>query len=308
MRFQVNDYQNKATLLVKAMREAGHELVGSYPDILLADVDFPVAHYPAMLEKAYSEGGKTVLYSHGAPVITAWDGVWEPSDYVFSYLAQSPGQKHVMELYGYPYQIDVIGWHYCQTKKFKSPRKINNVLFAPWHPHSDGWMIPEGRALNAAVFERLIDMPYSLTVRHVRKLAYNGLWELHGVEYDQSDMSIAGSVKAIDAADIVVTNYGTLASLAVARGKPLVVFGQDVRPHDGYSPKTLRYVKSWDAYREYMRYPYDITTLKPKASIHLLEYAAGNEVEEWRERFIGQPFHAGEFVKLMEGIYGKDDD
>jgi hypothetical protein len=308
MRFQVNDYQNKATMLRKAMTDAGHEIVGAYPDILFIDVDFPVSHYPAMIEKAYSEGGKIVLYSHGAPVITAWDGVYEPSDYVFSYLAQSPGQKAVMEMYGYPYPIDVIGWHYCQLKKFKPVKQVQNILFAPWHPHSNGWMIPEGKALNSAVFTRLLETPYHMTVRHVRALDSNGLWQAPGVEYAQSDMTIGSSIKAIDAADLVVTNYGTLASLAVARGKPLVVFGQDVCPHDGYSPSTLRYVRSWELYREYMRYPYDISALKPKAAVNLLEYAAVHEAADWRSKFIGSQFDAGGFVKLMEGIYGRDDD
>ena len=308
MRFQIHDYQNKATVLRKAMTEAGHEIVGAWPDILFIDVDFPVSHYPALIEKAYSEGGKIVLYSHGAPVITAWDGVWEPSYYVDTYLAQSPGQKEVMDLYGYPYRIEVIGWHYCPVKHFKAPRKLENVLFAPWHPHSNGWMIPDGKALNTSVFARLLEMPYHLTVRHVRALEHNGLWLAPGVDYQTSEMNIAGAVKAIDQADLVVTNYGTLASLAVARGKPLVVYGQDVCPHDGYSPETLRYVKSWDLYREAMRYPYEIGSLKPKATQNIMEYAAEHEAVDWRERFVGSEFDAGRFVELMEGIYGKSDD
>lgn len=307
MRIQISDYQSKASALTKALKDAGHELVKSWPDILLIDHDLPVANYRKTVERAYSEGSHVVLYSHGAPVITSWDGIWEPSDYVSGYVAQSPGQKHVMEQYNYPYPIDVIGWHYCAIKPFK-PTTIKTVLFAPWHPHSDGWMIPEGKRLNTSVYSRLMEMPYKLYVRHVRAIEHNGIEMRGGVEYQHSDMSIAGAVKAIDAVDMVVTNMGTLACLAVARGKPLVVFGQDICPHDGYSPISLRYVNNWDLYRDYLRYPYDISASKPKATQNIIEQAAQNEAAEWREKFIGQPFDASAFVALMEAKYARATD
>lgn len=310
MKIQVNDYQKKASLLVKALKDAGHEIVKSWPDVLLIDVDFPVSHYPRIIEKAYSEGARVVLYSHGAPVITAWDGIWEPSDYVSKYFAQSPGQKHIMEQYSYPYPIDVIGWHYCKTKPFKEADKIETILFAPWHPHSDGWLMPQARRLNTQVYAQLVDMqldmPYKLLVRHVRTVAQNGLAQNDSVEYQYSDMSIEGAVKAIDSVDVIVTNMGTLACLAVARGKPLVVYGQDICPHDGYNIETLRYVNNWDLYKDYLRYPFDISDKKPRATQNIIKMAAGVEAHGWREKFIGDAFDPARFVALMEAVNADD--
>jgi len=302
MKIKISDHQTKSEALRRALAQAGHELVKSWPDVLLIDFDAPVAHYAKTIEQAYSEGAKVLLYSHGAPVITAWDGVWEPSDNITAYLAQSPGQKAVMEAYNYPHPVHVIGWHFCRLKKFAPAKKIENILFAPWHPHSNGWMIPQGKALNADIFRRLAEMPYHLTVRHVRAPHQNGFEQLDGIEYQPSDMTIDGAVRAIDAADLVITSPGTLAALAVARGKPLVMYGQDICPHDGYSAETLLYVNHWDQYKHLMRYPYDISETKPKATQNIIEYAAQREAEMWRARFIGEPMSNAAFVRLVEEL------
>lgn len=302
MKIQVSDYQHKADRLRKAIAHAGHQVVSEWPDALLIDHDAQVAHYRRVIERAYSEEAKILLYSHGAPVIVAWDGIWKPSQYVTAYLAQSPGQKAVMQAYKYPHPICVIGWHFCEQRKFSPALKLNRVLFAPWHPHSNGWLNPEIMTLNTRVYSKLIATGHKITVRCVRSLEENGLYPADMVENQQSNMTIEDAVKAIDAAQLVVSNPGTFASLAVARGKPVVMYGQDIQPHDGYSADGLRYVKSWDAYRDLMRYPYDITDSKPNATANIIHAAANQEAVQWRAQFIGEPFNPAEFVELLEGL------
>ena len=308
MRVKVHDHQGKANDLTAALKKAGAEIVTKDPEILLTDFDTAIPYYKKMVEKAYQGGAEIALYSHGAPVITAYDGIWEPSDKVGVYLAQSPGQKAVMEAYGYPHPISVIGWHFCKIKTFK-PTEIDRVLFAPWHPHSNGYLYPMAWRLNDDVMRRLVELDYRLTVYHVGDLRYNGVREYPGVDYLPSDLSIGSAIKQIDKADIIVTYPGTFASLAVARGKPVVVYGQDIRPHDGYNDGMIRYVANWEAYKELMRYPYDISDTQINATGYLLEYASKNEAEKWRNSFIGNPLDTGKLTRALEHLLGgnKDD-
>src|SRR4030042_2424453 len=107
MKVKVRNYQNKANLLIAALQSQGVQIVNDYANILLIDFDGPVSPYPEMIHQAYEQCAEIILYSHGAPVITAWDGIWKPNTIIRKYLAQSPGQKGVMEAYNYPKPIQV---------------------------------------------------------------------------------------------------------------------------------------------------------------------------------------------------------
>ena len=293
MRVQVSDHQHKSIGLIQAMMDNGVEISRVDPDILLIDCDFTVGHYPKTIEKAYQGGAEIVLYSHGAPVVVVWDSVWEPMQYTKAYLAQSPGQKWVMESYGYPVPITVVGWHFCPQLPFKPVDKLSKVLFAPWHPHGNGWMNPEEMELNAKVYEALRKMPYELTVRLVHTAEQNGLYLDDGVIGQQSNLTLEGAIQAIDEAELIVSNLGTFACLAVARGKPVVVYGQDITPHDGFSFSGINYVKHWKEYRDYMRYPYGIADI---------EHASKNEASDWRAKFIGDPLNADALMTALKGV------
>src|SRR5512137_3138251 len=173
--------------------DKGVEITRSGADILLIDCDFTVGHYPKTIEKAYQNGAEIVLYSHGAPVIVVWDSVWNPLPYTRAYLAQSPGQKWVMESYGYKPPVHVIGWHFCPQFPFEPVEKLSKILFAPWHPHGNGWLNPEPMEMNAKVYEALLKMPYELTVRHVHTLEQNGLWPHDGVIGQASNLTLEGA-------------------------------------------------------------------------------------------------------------------
>jgi hypothetical protein len=305
MKVQICDHQNKSAALREAIISAGHEIVAHNANILLVDWDGPIYHYPRIIERAFEEGANVYVYSHGAMPITAWDGVWQPSNSISGYLAQSVGQKWVMETYGYPHPIHVIGWHYSEQRPFKVVNKIEKILFAPWHPHGDGWILPEGKALNTQIFENLLQLPYQVTARIIHSIEANGLHEARRVTFQESNRTISQSIEAIEQHDLVIA-YGTLAYLAIALGKPTVVYGQDVCPQDGYSLETVKYVKSWDKYREYMRYPYDASNLGPLGMDWVMQQACQTEAQDWRERFIGKQFDPAEFVNLLERLLEYD--
>ena len=301
MKVQIRDHQDKARALREALIKGGHEIVHRNADILLIDFDGPIAHYPKTIERAYEEGADVYLYSHGAHPITAWDGIWTPSERVSAYLAQTPGQKHVMEAYGYPYPIHVIGWHYCQQRPFQ-PTAGRKVLFAPWHPQGTGYLPPDGRRANAEIFDKLAQLDtIQLKVRHVGPLEWNCIPEIDGVEYEPSDKTLAGSIASILASDVVVS-YGTLAYLAVALGKPTIMYGQDCMPYDGYSEETLRYVKHWEKYRDLMHYPHDADGLGVYGLNFLIHTGAQVEATKWRQEFIGEQFDGPKFCALIEEL------
>jgi len=307
MKIKVHNWQGKANGLISALKKKGATIVKKgEADIFLIDFDGAVGYYTKKIEDAYKDGATVVLYSHGAPVISAWDGIWEPNRHSALYLAQSPGQKEVMESYGYPIPIIVIGWHYCKLKTFKPVKDIKKVLFAPWHPHGSGFLAPLRMQANTDTYEKLCSMPYELSVMYVGDIIRNGLKKDGRAEFIESDKSINFSLKQIDSADVVVSNLMTVASLAIARGKPVVVYGQHIFPCDGYAKEGLKFTAHWDNYKELMRYPYDISELKPKASQYLLQHAALHEATEWRDLFIGNPLDADKLFRVLEQILEKE--
>lgn len=249
----------------------------------MIDFDGPVANYPAIIHHAYEQGAEVVLYSHGAPVITAWDGIWKPGPLTCLYLAQSPGQKWVMEAYGYPKPIKVIGWHYCEQGEFQPCADVKNVLFAPEHPHTNGYMLAEARELTEKVYNDLRGLPFTVT-RH------------------EGPVSLDRSLTVIDEADVIVTYPGTFASLAVARGKPTILYAQTIQPHDGYSDATLKYVQHWDAYQGYMRYHYDISETNQQFTESVIRRAAMVEETDWRDKFIGEQMKPETLMEILQKL------
>lgn len=301
MKIQISDHQDKGFQLRTAILNAGHEVVDSYPDLLLIDFDGPIAHYPRVIENAYAQGADVYLYAHGAMPLTCWDGVWKPHPYTKGYLAQTPGQKRVMEAYGYPYPIYEIGWHYCEQLPFR-PTEARNVLFAPWHPQGTGYLPPEGAIANQAIFGNLVAMRgINLRVRHVGAIEHNNIEYLTNVTYEPSNRSLSGAVASILKADLVV-GYGTIAYLAVALGKPCIMYGQNTEPYDGYSPETLKYVKNWGLYRHLMYYPFDADGLTTDELTELMSFAAQHEASAWRKEFIGQQWDEAKFIALLEQL------
>lgn len=304
MRIFVSDHQDKARALKDAIIQGGHELVNSYrADIMLIDWDGPLPHYLKTIERAYEGGADIYIYSHGGYPLTCWDGVIEPHEYTAGYLAQTPGEAGVLERYEYPRPVHVIGWHYCGQKDF-TPTEIKRVLFAPWHPQGNGYLNPECKKANIEVMNTLSKLQnIELTVRYVGTLKDNGLEELPGVTYQRASRTIYEALQAIDATDLVVANPGTVATLAVAHGKPMVMYGQDIRPHDGYSEETLKYVENWEKYKYYMRYPHDISGYGEVATWFVMQHAAAKEARDWRKKFIGEQFDPKAFVKLLEELH-----
>jgi hypothetical protein len=134
-------------------------------------------------------------------------------------------------------------------------------------------------------------------VRYLHAIEENGLQYQDGVTYYRGapDQSTAD----IDAADLVI-GHQTFAYLAVARGKPTLMMGENIPPRSGNSDSNYHYVKHWEAYKDLLMYPLDI--LKTRSVDKLIEKAVSSdaEIQRWREMFIGQPFDKKLFVEKLE--------
>lgn len=292
----LSDWQNKSRALYQALTAAGHHVVDRHEpaDVLLIDTDYGVGHYRPTLRLHRDYGSRIFLYTHGKDAFLGWDGIWEPWE-VDGYLTFAPGIPRVMASYAtpYPHPVHVLGWWYCEQKPFVGGRDPRRVLFAPWHPHQGGYLPHELKALNARILDEILDTfpAETVTVRYIHHLENNGLTVLPGVTYQQGQTD--NSTEAIDAADLVV-GCGTFSLLSIARGKPTLMFGQDIRPHESYHDGHHQPVASWENYRAQMHYPFE---WDERPSINA---AMCMEPIAWKENFIGGPFDAARFIEILE--------
>lgn len=293
MKIRLHNHQNKATGLALALYERGHQFVTDGYDLLLIDHDGP-PYYRSQIDAAAAAGTGIALYSHGGLACVAWDGLWEPHPAVGVYLALSEGEADIMQAYGYPHPVEVVGWHWCPLSPFRPAREAR-VLFAPIHPLANGYMRPEVQEANRRAYAALRALDVDLTVRFIGDLALNGLSHEEPVRYVAG--SPDNSFADIDAAEIVVASY-TFAHLAAARGRPLVMFGQDLVPWDGHSPETLRFAAHWPEYEHLARYPYDLGD-PPGAGV-VLETAGRYEAREWAAQHIGPPLNVDKLEAALE--------
>lgn len=295
MRVRIVDHQGKSIGLISALQSQGVKVTKTAPDILLIDADANKKQV-GLIKEAVKGGVRVGLYSHGAPVILIWDGIYTAHPDISFYLAQSQGEKEVMQAYGYPHPVHAIGWHYCEQKPFK-PVDVTNILFAPWHPDSRG-LVSEAYHTNSALINKLIRLPYALTVRYAGKIQDNGLIHDDGISYQVSDYTLLSALEAIDKADLIIANCSTFATLAVARGKPVIMYGQDIHVRPDGEGNEIKY-QNWGAYKELLRYRYD-------AGIGNIEdvifEASQYEDSDWRERFIGKQLNPDALVKLLERL------
>lgn len=302
MRFVLHDHQGKGAHLAQLLISTGMwiQVGGGQADLLLIDHDVPGWHREIIKAHKFT-GGKVVMYPHGAMPIVSWDGMFPPSELVDLTLTPAWGQAEVLRRYGYPGAVEVLGWSLCEVLPFEPVKKIRTVLFAPVHP-TGGQLHPAMMAENRAAFEQLLGLDVTLIVRHVdRDVKRSGLVRVDRpqVIYQASDMSLEGALAAIRLADVVVAR-GTLAYLAVALGKPVVFFGQNVRPWDRIGDQYV-YAQHWEAYRELVHFPFDLAD--GEAGAVLQESAAsGAAVAGWKERFIGEPVNGFVFAEGMHRL------
>lgn len=254
------------------------------------------------LEQAHEAGKPVFFYPHSArPNVMA--DTHPPWPYARAMFTIGEGHKEVLQALNYPCPIEVCGWTYSEIRPFKpvKPHGEVKVLFAPIHPNNNGYLGDEDKQLNARVLRLLMDTPnIDITVRHIKDLEHNGLWYEDSVKFVNGQPD--GTTKEIEEADVIIGSY-TLAYISVALGKPLIMMAEQMRPHVGNTSGQIYYSGNWEKYREIMRYPFEVEDCFDGTDLSDMMAAVmkgDKAVENWKERFIGQPFEYQKFVKQVE--------
>lgn len=318
MRFYVNEHQYKARPYIEALERAGYS-----PKIRTIRADFVLIDHEwiglfagygvtwrTQIVEADEKGLPVFIYPHSVRPNIPHDltDKWYPKTTALFTIAE--GHKEVLRRIGYPHPVEVAGWAYTKIYPFRQKETNEKiaVLFAPIHPVGNGWLPDEERELNIKTYKLLLGLmdDISLTVRHIQSLETNGLWKDERVRFINGMFD--GSTKDMERNDVIIGAF-TYAHMAVALGHPLIMAGEGIRPHN--TPREngqLIYARNWEKYRDYMRYPHNVEDCKRPDDLRRLLVSAldgGKTVEDWKGRFIGEPFDGRRFVKTLEG-YLKD--
>jgi hypothetical protein len=152
---------------------------------------------------------------------------------------------------------------------------------------------------NAAVFRRLLDGPWRLTVRHVGTAEENGLWEQDGVTYVNGRRS--ADLAEIDVVDAVVAGEGTFPTLAIARGVPTVTYSHEYPMSLGLPGVPAVKRRSGPFYDDYVRYAFDAGDGPLDEVLHAAA-RSDEPIADWKRRFIGPPFSPRDVLALLERV------
>jgi hypothetical protein len=295
----ISDHQGKSRAIADALVRCGQR-IEPWPelaDVVLIDHDVPFHGKLPLVEACVGAGGRAFLYPHGASagLMSNWDGLYPVSPLLSGALVTAAGHAEVARRFDYPLPVHVIGWSLCEQAPRRPVAEPRRVVMAPTHGPYHGTEYRLRR--NREVFERLLNAPVALTVRHLGPLERNGLRRVPGVTYVRGDAPGApGMTEQIDAADAVVADPGTFANLAVARGATTVMWDSALCLDNA----AVREPAHIDRYRELVRFPFEVG---PDDLWETMR-AAGRDVERvgsWRERFIGEPLEPDALLTALRG-------
>ena len=301
---RVFDHQNKSAAYREALAAAGYAFTDrdnvQGVRFYLSDADWRMG----MMDQAHGRGIPVFLYPHAARPMVQYDGCVQPNP-VKAMFTHAEGGAEIMKRIGYPYPVEVVGWSFSEVRPFQSVKKIESILFAPIHPNANGYLNEVDKDLNRKTLRILLkycrETGISLSMRYIGSLADCGLSAVvaaHQGEFEMHQGKKTNSWDDIEKHDIIVSHQ-TFAYSAVALGVPTVMMGEDVAPRSGNSEAGFRYVDHWEDYREYLMFPLDILNGDP-AKVLKTAAKGSKAVEDWKKRFIGEPFDGSAFVEKLE--------
>lgn len=272
MRVAFHDAGGKGAMVAAALQNAGHIIDPRDGDIAVVDHTHTTGLH---LDRP------TVLYPHGGNVCLDWDGFLPHHPNVVAHLTHGPGQAQVLDAYGIGVPTHPVGWCFSDTAPPRFPTDVRRVVFAAPHRLTTGYLDPTLDRAAALALKALIAAGFDVTVRTME----DGL----GLSHDD-----------IDAADLVVADWGTVAHLALARGCPLIMVGtRDGAPDIGHTHPV--HPALWDSYRHLCRYPVDMADGPLDG---LLERVCRPDfmVEMYRCRMVGGAFDPARVVEVADAV------
>lgn len=307
MNYIMFKHNGKGDAYEKALNVRHHQLRNLRP--LYPNVDFVFtdqAIYGRVEKLAYMRrhGVKRFfVYPHSARpnLINDIEPLWYHTSAEF---VSAPGHVEIMRRYGHNRPIHVVGWSLCEMLPFRARARVRKVLFAPIHPRCD--RIDQEYNWNVyKILEKLADDDLiKLTVRYIKSLPESGLRDANkdhpNIRYVEGHLM--PSTYQIDDTDVVV-GHQTFAYIAIARGVPTIMFGEDLPTHLVPRKRPPQFARNWSKYHDLLRYPHDIMDSNDPLRMMQLVSLSDQTIKEWRERMIGEPFKPKEFLDIVESYF-----
>lgn len=301
--YRMSHHQNKENAFKQALSARGwyesHYLRSQFVKFGLFDADWRAADIDNLNGKPY------FLYPHAARPMVQYDGSVTPRKDCRTMFVSAPAGVYLMDKIGYPCEVVEVGWSLTPVKAFQPKAKAEKITYAPIHPNANGYLNEVDKNLNRKAYRQIVDFAEKnnahVTVRYCRNIIDNGL----GEEIEKADPCVTwksahtdSSTDDITKADLVVSHQ-TFAYMSVALGVPTVMMGEDIAPRSGNREDGFTYAAHFEEYRDYLAFPLDILNGDPEEVIKTA--VTGSEaVEDWKARFIGEPFRPDYFVDCIE--------
>lgn len=301
MKFYIDKNQDKYRPYFDALLDAGYEEVENYreADIYITDHNWNDGFRQGKdrLAECKTRGIPTFMIPHGFRSPLFWDAVYDVSHDIDCFFVPAKGHKQVLEVGGFPVRMVVTGYPWTKIYPFEHRNKPQKILFAPIHPDWFGSYTYShyAYAWNKRVWQKLAALKNcDIVVYYNGDVQRNGLTVKRDVMYIPSRLTTEAAVEMIHMADVVVA-HDTFASLAIAHGKPTVMFDDYFHDHRAGPPS-----KYFAHYQKYTVYPYNM--ISPESAMGILDASTRptDPFFQWRELFIGWNFSPSVFIRTIE--------
>ena len=297
--FAVAHNKDAADTYVESLKSAGYEEVMGDADFYLLDRGM----FGRRLEKrlALFSQKPGFIYPHSPTAYFLWDGPEKPLPAKCTFVA-AEGAKRAMQIYGYPYRVEVCGFSRCEVREFK-PTAGRNLLFVPARPRIDGG---RQKAKDLWAFKFILDHRDSfenITVCYTRGLgeigffAYESLYRDMGIEFiltvPKTGKPTAEMIARIRNIDLVIS-CTSVAAFAVALGVPTVFYGESDILTSGNGAVAQHY----PLYRDIYEFPLALERMNIE-DVLAVGQAQNSLVERWKQLNIGSNFDSHKFLRIV---------
>jgi len=296
-KFWIAENKDSAKVYVQTLVDAGYERVERLPEADFFLFDSEGVQWRRDMKELALKLMPGFIYPHSPLTCYLWDGPYDPLPVACNFV-YGAGAKECMALYGYSSRVEVVGFPRCDILPF-TPTPGRRLLFVPARPRRDkGKQEALDRAAWNFILSNQAEFDEILVCRIEGQLdefedGKNGNIRFVTTDPHATNKPTQDMIARIDSVDLVIS-VTTPAALAVARGKPTVMYGQ------GEILETLtgRPAKNYASYKHVYDYPLTLEKMTLEQVKGVCE-KSNDDVEKWRKNFIGDPFDKELFLSVI---------
>ena len=299
-RFSILANKDAGAGYARALLDAGYERVPDNRDADFLLIDCEHAGGVRKVIGNFLTNKPVFIYPHSPLAYFIWDGHYAPLPVQCNFVIGEAARLS-LAAYGYSHRVEMCGWNRCEIQAF-TPTSGRRLLFVPARTRGDGKYTNQAYAeMTPKAFQFVLDHREAfdhVVVCYVRDFVNEQEYAGTGIEFVKTNPRQAVSptldmLRRIEEADLVIS-CETVACLAVARGKPTVVYNAKAVPATGYIPAA-----QYERYRQYYEFPLALEDMSLQDILNVCR-APDPNVEQWKRMNIGEPFDAGKFLAVIQ--------